>query len=71
MARPTTISPGDGVIAWARVVASLDQVGYDGVFMLEVAGDGNIPEHVLRAASLLGGYEPAPAGWPAAQVSAC
>lgn len=63
--------PGDGVIDWARVIASLERLGYGGVFMLEVAGDGNIPEHVLRAASLLGGNGPAPAGWPPTQVPAC
>jgi len=63
--------PGDGLIDWARVIASLERVGYDGVFMLEVAGGGNVPEHVVRAASLLGDHGPVPAGWPAEQVPTC
>ena len=45
------LPPGQGVIDWPRVVAALEQVGYSGVFMLEVAGDGDIPGHVSAAAA--------------------
>jgi sugar phosphate isomerase/epimerase len=56
--------PGDGIIDWARVLSVLERVGYDGLFMLEVAGDGDIEQHVRGAARLLGGPGPLPPGWP-------
>lgn len=59
--------PGDGVIDWPRVLSALERVGYDGVFMLEVTGTGNVQEDVLRAATLLGNDGPLPHGWPARQ----
>jgi sugar phosphate isomerase/epimerase len=48
---------------WPRVVAGLERVRYEGVFMLEVAGDGDMAAHVVRAASLIGGNCPPPPGW--------
>lgn len=60
--------PGEGVIDWPRVLSSLERVGYDGVFMLEVTGHGNVAEDVMHAASLLGSYRPAPVGWPTHEV---
>jgi protein FrlC len=56
--------PGEGVIDWRRVLHSLERVGYAGSFMLEVAGDGDLAQHVVNAATLLGGSGRAPAGWP-------
>jgi sugar phosphate isomerase/epimerase len=44
------LPPGDGVIDWARVRATLEHVGYQGVFMLEVTGDGDLAGHVGRLA---------------------
>lgn len=40
------LPPGEGVIDWARLVSALEHVGYSGVFMLEVTGEGNIDEHL-------------------------
>jgi sugar phosphate isomerase/epimerase len=45
------LPPGAGVIDWPQVVRALEQVGYAGVFMLEVAGDGDIATHVAAAAA--------------------
>jgi sugar phosphate isomerase/epimerase len=45
------LPPGDGVIDWARVRATLQRVGYGGVFMLEVTGDGDVAGHVGRLAA--------------------
>jgi sugar phosphate isomerase/epimerase len=39
------------VIDWARVRSTLERVGYQGVFMLEVTGDGDLAGHVARLAS--------------------
>lgn len=50
--------PGEGVVDWPRVFSSLERVGYDGVLMLEVAGDGNPAANVMRSARLLGGLGP-------------
>lgn len=57
--------PGEGVIEWSRVISSLERVGYRGMFLLEVAGDGDVAEHVMSAARLLGDSRSLPAGWPA------
>jgi sugar phosphate isomerase/epimerase len=59
------LTPGEGIIDWTRVLSALERVRYAGVFMLEVAGNGDIPEHVTRAAGLIGGSCPPPPGWPA------
>lgn len=56
--------PGEGVIDWRRVLSALERVRYTGTFMLEVAGDGNAVQHVVNAATLIGGCGRAPAGWP-------
>jgi sugar phosphate isomerase/epimerase len=60
------LTPGEGVIEWARVLSGLERARYQGVFMLEVAGDGDIGAHVAQAAGLIGGRCPPPRGWPAA-----
>jgi sugar phosphate isomerase/epimerase len=46
------LPPGDGVIDWPRVLLSLERAGYTGVFMLEVAGNGDVAGHVDRLAGL-------------------
>lgn len=43
------LPPGDGSIDWTLVLAALERVGYAGVFMLEVSGNGEIGAHVERA----------------------
>lgn len=45
------LPPGEGVIDWARVVSTLERVSYRGVFMLEVAGDGDVLAHVQSVAA--------------------
>jgi len=45
------LPPGEGVIDWARVRSTLERVGYQGVFMLEVTGDGDLAGHVARLAA--------------------
>ena len=57
--------PGDGIIDWGRVLAGLERIHYQGVFMLEVTGTGPIAERVVRASALAGGNCPLPPGWPA------
>jgi sugar phosphate isomerase/epimerase len=54
------LPPGQGVIDWARVRATLQKVGYQGVFMLEVTGDGDLAEHIgrLAAAHIAGSARP-------------
>jgi len=42
------LPPGDGVIDWDRVTRTLESIDYRGVFMLEVAGDGDIDAHLER-----------------------
>jgi sugar phosphate isomerase/epimerase len=58
------LTPGEGHIDWARVLSALERLRYEGVFMLEVSGEGDLREHVIRASSLIGGYCPPPPGWP-------
>ncbi|HET7293433.1 MAG TPA: sugar phosphate isomerase/epimerase family protein [Vicinamibacteria bacterium] len=43
------LPPGEGGIDWSVVLSTLQRVGYRGVFMLEVAGDGDVRSHVQRA----------------------
>ncbi len=43
------LSPGEGVIDWRHVISALERVGYEGVFMLEVAGNGDVAGHVAKA----------------------
>jgi sugar phosphate isomerase/epimerase len=45
------LPPGEGRIDWRHVLSSLERVGYEGTFLLEVAGDGDIVGHVNRAAA--------------------
>ena len=45
------LPPGDGIIDWPRFRGALEAVGYTGVFMLEVSGNGDIAGHVERAAA--------------------
>jgi sugar phosphate isomerase/epimerase len=45
------LAPGEGVIDWPRLRSTLEQVGYQGVFMLEVTGDGDVAGHVARLAA--------------------
>ncbi|HVQ30976.1 MAG TPA: TIM barrel protein, partial [Vicinamibacteria bacterium] len=56
--------PGDGIIDWTRVLAALERIRYEGVFMLEVTGSGPIAERVMRASALADGVCPPPPGWP-------
>jgi sugar phosphate isomerase/epimerase len=42
------LPPGDGVIDWERLIRTLEAIGYQGVFMLEVAGNGDIDGHLER-----------------------
>ena len=44
------LPPGEGVIDWPRFRSELEAVGYRGVFMLEVSGDGDVPSNTGRAA---------------------
>ncbi len=57
------LPPGQGIINWPPVLAMLERVTYRGVFMLEVAGNGDVRSHVQRAAAaarrLLGERAPA------------
>jgi sugar phosphate isomerase/epimerase len=55
------LPPGDGVIDWPHVRAVLERIGYQGVFMLEVTGNGDVAGHVgrLAAAHLTGSAVPA------------
>ena len=43
--------PGWGVIDWPRVCATLDAIGYGGVFMLEVTGEGDVQRGARESAS--------------------
>lgn len=45
--------PGEGIIDWQRVQTALQDVGYRGVFMLEVTAQGSLDERVFRAATVL------------------
>jgi len=44
------LPPGQGHIDWSRFRQALIGVGYRGVFMLEVSGDGDLAAHVRVAA---------------------
>ncbi len=44
------LPPGDGIIDWPRVQAKLVDIKYHGVFLLELASDGDVREHVAQAA---------------------
>jgi sugar phosphate isomerase/epimerase len=44
------LPPGQGHIDWSRFRQALIGVGYRGVFMLEVSGDGDIAANVRTAA---------------------
>jgi sugar phosphate isomerase/epimerase len=44
------LPPGDGVLDWAAFRRALEAADYKGVFMLEVSADGDVADHVLRAA---------------------
>jgi len=45
------LPPGEGHIDWSRFRAALAATGYQGVFMLEVSGDGDLATHVQAAAA--------------------
>ena len=47
--------PGEGIIDWGRVHETLVDVGYRGVFMLEVTAHGPLDARVSRAATVLPG----------------
>jgi sugar phosphate isomerase/epimerase len=47
------LPPGLGLIDWTRVVASLEEAGYQGVFMLEVTGEGALSQRLAESAGLL------------------
>jgi sugar phosphate isomerase/epimerase len=47
------LPPGEGVIDWPRLVEALEGIGYQGVFMLEVTGDGAVLERITRCAAAL------------------
>jgi sugar phosphate isomerase/epimerase len=55
------LPPGQGVIDWTRLRATLARLRYRGVFMLEVSGNGDVAEHVARlaAAHFAGSVDPA------------
>lgn len=55
------LPPGEGVIDWAGVRSTLERVGYQGVFMLEVTGDGDLAGHVARLAAVHIAGQAAPA----------
>jgi len=44
------LPPGDGIIDWERVVLTLRNGSYEGAFLLEVSGNGDVEVHVKRAA---------------------
>jgi len=58
------LPPGEGIIDWGRVTSALDAVGYRGVFMLEVTGDGDVPANVERASSTIRRFWPEGIGEP-------
>jgi sugar phosphate isomerase/epimerase len=49
------LPPGHGHIDWRRFRHALADVGYEGVFMLEVSGDGDVGEHARAAAAAVRG----------------
>jgi hypothetical protein len=44
------LPPGEGIIDWPKVQSKLAAIGYRGVFLLELTGNGDIREHVAHAA---------------------
>ena len=44
------LPPGDGIIDWPKVQSKLAAIGYQGVFLLELTGNGDVREHVAHAA---------------------
>lgn len=46
------LPPGSGSIDWPAVILTLDEVGYDGVFMLEIAGGVDVAAHVEWTAAV-------------------
>jgi sugar phosphate isomerase/epimerase len=45
------LPPGQGIIDWPRFRSALESVGYAGVFLLEISGDGDIARHARDAAA--------------------
>ena len=45
------LPPGHGHIDWKRFRHALADVGYEGVFMLEVSGNGDVGAHARAAAA--------------------
>jgi sugar phosphate isomerase/epimerase len=45
------LPPGQGIVDWPRFCSDLETVGYTGVFMLEVTGDGDVAGHARAAAA--------------------
>ncbi len=43
------LTPGLGVIDWPRFRSALEAVGYEGLFLLEISGDGDIARHAREA----------------------
>jgi len=44
------LPPGDGIIDWAKVQSKLAAIGYQGIFLLELTGGGEVREDVAYAA---------------------
>jgi sugar phosphate isomerase/epimerase len=44
------LPPGDGIIDWPHFRHALELVGYEGVFMLEITGNGDLSGHSRAAA---------------------
>ena len=47
------LPPGEGILDWGRIVAALERADYRGVFMLEVAGAGDVESNVERVVGRL------------------
>ena len=45
------LPPGQGIIDWPRLRGVLKAVGYEGAFLLEISGDGDIALHAREAAT--------------------
>lgn len=45
------LPPGEGLIDWRRVLETLGRIGYRGLLMLEVSGDGEPAQMAARAAA--------------------
>ena len=62
------LPPGEGIIDWERVIATLDRIDYRGTFMLEVAGTGELGSDLARLVAavertLQGAGRQLPAAW--------